>query len=405
MLSTRFRAGAALTAAALVFAGGCAAQQLKRLEPRLELRAAAQHLAQAKQAGFTVRLDGSADDLIAAVKKQDSTFSADDAKALRTLFHSSATVAYDQTGDRTLLAATVDGVAGTEIRLVDKTLYLKAPVAELAAKFGVDPAEVAEERKDATAETPSAGALFDGRWVAVDLKDFGKLTEGAAGVPTDHLDTAKTRAELEKSATSLFEGASIVRDAADPRHLVVTSSTTKAYAEVKRLSTALGSALGEDALGEEADDLPAAPKERPIVIDVWTDQQKLTAVEVNLLQFVDGAAGRATIRLDVTTGTPITAPTDATKIDTSALTAPGPPTGSATDMAEMLGYDALDRADEAAGKPADHLQEAIEGLAGTGAKAKIVRRGVAQVTAAGGKACLKLPRTTEGEPTVTKGAC
>lgn len=312
-------------------------------------------------------------------------------------------------GVTALLAATVDGVAGAEIRVVGPTLYAKAPVADLAKKFGAAGDDVAEIREEATAGTPGVGAFFDGRWVSADLKEAGS----SAGLPTRDVDAAKTITELQTSAANLVDGATIVRDAADTKHLVVTSSTTKAYAEIKRLVTAVGGAHGS----EITEEIGQAPADRPIVLDLWVDDEKLTAAEVNLLQFVDGAAGRVALRLEVTTGTPISAPENATKIDTSALSglAGTGPVGAGVDLddissdpvlsAGMRGYQAQALAAEAGGKPADHLKKAIAVMGGTAAKAKIVRRGVAEMTFRGAKACLKVPSSLAKEPVVTEGPC
>jgi hypothetical protein len=323
----RFVAGATAGVATLALIGACA-QQVERLEPGLELRAAGQHLAAEKQAGFTLKVTGSADDLIAAMKAQaakdksdDGPWTDDDTSSLRKVLNSSVTVAYDQAGpgaddDRMRLAATVDGVEGTELRVVDKMLYVKAPVDELAQKFGAAAGDVSSARKGATEDSPAFGAFFDGGWVSFDTKDAAGLPATALGVPTGKTDNAKTLAELKSSASNLFKGAQITRDAADPRHLVVTSSTAKAYTELKRLVTTVSGAQAK----EMSDAFDKAPKDRPIVVDLWVDNEKLTALELNLLQFIDGATGRVALRLDMTTGQPITAPEGATKIDPKALT-------------------------------------------------------------------------------------
>lgn len=410
MRTKRFLAGAAAGVAALALAGGCA-QQVKRLEPAMELRAAAEHLAAEKQAGFTVKVTGSADDLINGLRQQaskdtgyDDAWTADDTNSLRTLLNSSVTVAYDLGGagtddDRMQLSVAVDGVEGTELRIVGKTLYARTPVTELAKKFGAGVDDVASMRMQATALTPTLGAFFDGGWVSLDVKDAAGLPGASLGLPT--ADTTKTVAELKTSASNLFAGATIVRDTADPKHLIITSSTTKAYTEMKRLVAALSGTNG----AYMADEVGDAPKDRPIVLDLWIDDQKLTALELNLLQFVDGASGRAALRLDMTTSAPISAPQDATKIDPAALTALQNGAVDATGEAEMLGYEVLDRAQEDGGQPASYLKQAIADLAGPGITAKIVRRGVAEVTVSGAKACLKLPTTSTKEPTVTPGAC
>jgi hypothetical protein len=382
MRTKRFLAGTAAGAVALSVAGGCAAQQIRSLEPKLELRTAAQHLADARQAGFTLKLTGSADDLIKALEVP-----AGEADVVRTLFSSSVTIAYDE--QRARLAATVGDVTGTEIRFVDGTVYAKAPMAELAEKFGGDLETV---RREAVTEVPALGTFFDGGWIAVDAKE---AAQGAYGLSEEDLDAKKALTELRAGASNLLEGAEVVRDPADRGHLTVTSSTTKAYAEVKRLMSTVGGPLGEE--------LGAAPPDRPIVLDLWVADGKLTAAEVNVLQFVDGATGRAAVRLEVSTGEPITAPEGANRIDPVVLGSTGVSlAGGAVEEAEALGFEAMMLAGTQGGKPAGHLAALAEDAE---ASAKIVRRGVAQVVVGGKAACVTVPDSVGGEPKVVAGEC
>jgi hypothetical protein len=327
MRAKRFLAGALAGVTTLTVIGGCAAQQIKALEPKLELRNAAQQLADAQQAGFTLKVSGNADDLIAAVKLEakqnesaDAELTADDTTALRQLFKSSLTVAYDKAGagtgdDSAMIAATVDGLTGTEIRYVDGSLYAKVPVADLATKFGATAADVKSLSDGAVGEVPGLDAFFDGKWVSVDSKEITDLARAGTGLPAQDLEQAKLVKELTTSATNLVDGASVARDSADDKHLIVTSSTAKAYAEAKHFATVVNEELGSE--------FAEPPKDRPIVLDLWVDGGKLTAAEINVLQFVDGATGRVAARLEVTTGAPITAPEGATKIDFTGLLGPG----------------------------------------------------------------------------------
>jgi hypothetical protein len=326
MRSKRLLAGALAGATTLTVIGGCAAKQIATLEPKLELRNAAQQLGDAQQAGFTLKLTGNPDDLIAAAKladKTDKTGKATDTDPaeLRRVFNSSITFGYDKAGsgtadDRSMMLATVDGVAGTEIRSVDGKLYAKAPVSEIAAKFGATPAQVKELTDDSVGDVPGLGAFFAGKWVSLDVKKLTDLASTATTnkVPKQDLDQAKVMKEFSTGADNLLDGATIVRDTADRKHLVVTTSTTKAYAEAKRIAVAV-----DKSLGQEMND---APKDKPIVLDLWIDGGKFTAAEINVLQFIDGATGRVAARIEMTTGAPIAAPEGATTIDLTGLAKP-----------------------------------------------------------------------------------
>ncbi|MEU8821079.1 hypothetical protein [Actinoplanes sp. NPDC048796] len=415
----RLLAGTAAGATALAFAGACA-QQIKQIEPKLELRNAASQLSEAKQTGFTVKVTGSPDDLAAGLKLEDPA-DVPDADTLKKLFNSSFTIATDKAGegdkdDRASLSATIDGVTGTELRVVDGVVYVKAPVQELATKFGAAASDITEMRQGLSSELPEASALFDGKWVSVDV---AKVTEGALGKATptqDPAQAAKLQSEIQTSAKNLFESAQIVRDSADPAHLTVTSSTTKGYEEFKRLAGVFGKELGTDVTKE----LPKAPKERPITLDLWIKDEKLTAIEVNFLQFIDGATGRAALRFEVTTGSEIAVPEGATKIDPSKLTsglagagATSPSAGgglsgldgdTAYTEARLLALDVQLRQLEK-GNVNTYLKQAVaeRNAEGDGVKAAVVRGGVAQVTADGAFACVKV--SASKEPVVTKGRC
>src|SRR5689334_16437841 len=145
MRANRFLAGGLAGVTALAVVAGCA-DTIKQVEPRLALRDAAQQLGQQRQGGFAVKFTGSVDDLIAAAKK-DVDFPADGAESIRSIFNTTLTVGYDQDAKATSVNATIGGVGGTEIRVVDQTLYLKAPVTELVKKFGGAPSDLDEFRR------------------------------------------------------------------------------------------------------------------------------------------------------------------------------------------------------------------------------------------------------------------
>ncbi|MEU4689297.1 hypothetical protein [Actinoplanes sp. NPDC023714] len=347
MRVTRLIAGALAGVTTLTVIAGCAGDKLEALEPKLELRNAAEQLGEAKQAGFTIKINGSADDLVAAAKLDaaksgdpEDELTDEDAKVLRQLFNSSFTIAYDKAGegvedDRGSIAATVDGVSGTEIRYVDKTMFIKAPITELATKFGASADDIKTLSDQAVGSLGGLDAFFAGKWVSIDSTKLGDLAETGAGVPAKDVEEQKVLAELSTSAENLLEGADIVRDENDDTHLVVTSSTAKAYTEIERLVKALDSSLAETVKPS------AAPLDKPVVLDLWIKDGKLTAAEINMLQFIDGATGRVALRLEVTTGAAIDAPQDVTKIDVDGLlksmkTPPslGADTGAGADLTE-----------------------------------------------------------------------
>ncbi|BEL07162.1 hypothetical protein Q0Z83_053530 [Actinoplanes sichuanensis] len=429
----RFVAGAVASITALTLTVGCA-NQIQQLEPKLELKKAAEDLGAAEKVGFTIKAGGSVDDLIAVAKKEsagdEEPFTDEDADILRKLYNSSFTVAWDKAGegvtdDKALINATIDGVTGAEVRVVDQVAYLKIPVKDLATKFGATAADVDEMAAEASAEVPGVEKLVEGGWVSIAAADLEKFTSEAGFNVTpsasSQAENDKVAAELKTSAENLLNGADVVRDAADSTHLTVTTTTTKAFAEVKRFVEALEkiatkdqASILDEAIGSELDTPPA---EKPIVLDLWIDNGKFKAFEVNYLQFVDGATGRASVRVEISTGAEITAPTDATKLDLApifeafgGLGGAGLGTGGeggndAKVWAELVGQQAVLSALAQGGKPAKYLKQAADETAFGDIKIKVVRTGVAQVNSGASVACVTVPATTSGKPKVVEAAC
>lgn len=428
----RFLAGTLAGVTALAVVAGCA-KQIQQLEPKLELKKAAEALGATGKAGFTLKAGGSVDDLIALAKKDSGTgedaFTDDDADMIRKLYNSSFTIAWDKAGDgvkddKASVSAVIDGVTGAEIRVVDQVVYVKAPIADLAAKFGASTADVNAMRKEMGASIDGVDTLVDGGWVSLSLTDLQKFSTGTTGVTpsADPAQNEQVANEIKASAQSLIEGAEVVRDEKDKTHLTVTTSTVKAYEQGKRLVETLSRIGGEstsgvldEALGSELD---KAPADKPIVLDLWVDNGVFKAFEINLLQFADGATGRASLRVELTTGGDIAVPGDAKKIDVSKIiesigsAGAGPggladagAGGSAEEWADIVGSQAMLLAATKGGKPATHLKEAAAKMTLPGVTVKVVRSGSAQVTSGGSVACVTVPSSTDGDPKVVAHAC
>jgi hypothetical protein len=425
----RFLAGALAGVTALTLSVGCA-KQMQQLEPKLELKKAAESLGATGSAGFTVKAGGNVEDLIALAKKESGTgkeaFTDEDADVLRKLYNSSFTIAWDKAGDgaaddKALINATIDGVTGAEMRVVDEVAYLKVPVNELAAKFGASTRDIDSFEKEIGSAVEGIDTLIDGGWVSVALTDLKKLSEGTTGAApsADPEQSKKLAAELKTSAENLLEGAEVVRDKKDKTHLIVTTSTVKAFEQGKRLVEALKKTAGESASGllDETlgSELKKAPADKPIVMDLWIDNGTFKAFEINFLQFVEGNTGRATVRVEISTGADITAPADTRKLDLSrifgAIGSPGAGSssgsgdGQAKAWADMVGSQAVLLAMAEGGKPAAYLKKAAADSAVPGITVKVVRRGVAEVTAGSSVACVTVPATSSGRPKVVQRAC
>lgn len=428
----RFLAGAVAGTAVLALSVGCA-NQYQQLEPKLELKKAAESLGAAGGTGFTVKAGGSVDDLIALAKKDSGTgadaFTDEDADILRKLYNSSFTVAWDKAGesvtdDKALINATIDGVTGLEMRVVDQVIYVKVPVKDLATKFGATTAEVDEIAQGLGKEMPGLDNLIDGGWVSISAADLEKISKesGAPASPTNTAESDRIAEELKISAENLLQDAEVVRDANDKTHLIVTTTTVKAHTEAKRfieaakkVATKEHAEVLDEAIGSELGKVPA---DKPIVMDLWIDNGNFKAFEINLLQFVEGNTGRASVRVEVAGKTDIAAPAGATKLDLAPIfeaiagggagavgAGSGSGGGDAKTWADLVGRQAVLLAVTEGGKPSAHLKAAAAEMALPSITVKVVRTGVAQVTSGSSVACVTVPATTSGEPKVVAAAC
>ncbi|SDY38943.1 hypothetical protein SAMN05444365_102105 [Micromonospora pattaloongensis] len=409
-------------AAASLVVGGLAAGCARELEPGLALRNAAGSLADAQRAAFTVKLTGNADDLVAALalageKSADAEPpSASDVESLRKVFNSTLTVGYDKAGtgpedDRAFLSATINGVSGAELRVVDGVAYAKAPVPELTTMFGVPDAELAELRSTAGMVAPGMAALFDGGWVSQNVEELTKLGgAGPVGADAAAVDPAKLTAEFTTSAENLLNSAELTRHAEDRDRIVATVRTKNAYDEAVRLAKAVQPELAGEIDSSEA------PADRPIRIDLWVQDDKLTAVELDVIQLVEGAKGRVAVRVEIATGREIVAPEGATPLDLpdmdelSELAGAGEiPAAGGPEAARGLAY-ALDvtatgiAAEENVRPTSRHLKQAAQEMVMEDVTVRVLAGNRATVTVDGGTVCLDLNRP-EGKGRVTDGAC
>jgi hypothetical protein len=319
----RILTGVLAGATALTLAAGCG---VERFGPKLEMVLAAQDLAAATRAGFTLKAGGRVEDLIAAAQKDaradGRTLSATEAGDLRKIYNSSLTVAWDRAGrgdddDRYLVRAVADGIVAGEMRVVDEVTYARVAFPALVAKFGGSAADLKAIRKQLGRSNAGVDTLTGGGWVWVSPADVEELTQRAiaAAPAADPEREQQISTEIVTSMENLISSADVTYDPKDRTHLIVTTSTARAYREGVRLVEAMQKLAGEPVESLLDGDLDAAPADRPIVLDLWIDEGRFRAFEIDFLQFVEGSTGRAGLRVEFTRGTRITAPGDADRLD------------------------------------------------------------------------------------------
>jgi hypothetical protein len=328
----RFLTGVLAGATILTLTVGCS---VPRSGPKLAILMAAQDLVTAGKAGFTLKAGGKVEDLIAVLKKEAAadggTFTAEDAGLLRKIYHSSLTIAWDKAGsgvaddDKFLTEAVIDGVVGAEVRVVHGVTYVRVSFRKLAAKFGASKADIDSIRQGLGPTTAGVHTLTAGGWVWISAADMEKFAQNAAaGAPQSDPELNKKYAtEVITSAQNLIGSANVAYDKKDKTHLIVTTSTAKAYKEAERLVEATQKIADSPTAGMLNEtfgaDLEKAPADRPIVLDLWIDKGRFKAFEFNFLQFVEGSTGRAGLRVEFNGGTDIIAPSNAKKLDLNRI--------------------------------------------------------------------------------------
>ena len=267
-----------LAVAAVVFAGACGGENAAE-NPQGSLNDAVDALSE--YAGFTITLsvDSTSDDLV-AISEGGLT-----AEQAQQILDSSFTVSSTNTEDpkeaEAEFSVDIAGKADSfELKFVDGTMYLRADVAGLMEIFGADPAQL-------DAFTQQAGSqpgfefvepALNGEWIA--MSGFDQLLQ-QAGASQNDLTGAQQKA-IDGFAQALSENTNVEAGDKDGpgTHLVVTANLRDLYQAILQLQSSLGEAAGEMPPVEEVPD-------EDMTIDTWVDGDRLTQIQLDLVQFKD----------------------------------------------------------------------------------------------------------------------
>lgn len=274
---------------------------------------------------FVVRLDSDTDSLIALSADEGGTpMEQEDAQKLLDSSFSMATTDEEDPAERnTEIQVNVAGNEdAVEARAIDKALYLRAEVREIAELLGQSPSELDRLAAESPPGFEFLGPAIDGEWLAVDnLEELSRqLTGGMAPTPdagaqqqfVDHVGTA-----LEGSSEVTSEG----EDDAGHR-LVAKVSVREFYEQIRGSLQSLAGQLPKGSL-PPATEVP----DEDVSFDVWVDGGEVSQMRLDLLQLevfgdepVPEGVDRLAILIEVEGfGDSVDVPDDAVEVDTTAL--------------------------------------------------------------------------------------
>jgi hypothetical protein len=329
--------------------------------PKEKVQAAFQNLEQSSSAGFTLKLDSSEADInkINAAQPKADKMSASDLKSFKQVVDGKVTMnvtapdgktfadvqkTATATSNENLLkdpkafetamknsgsfaVSVVSGDSGlVEFATKDGVIYLRADAQKIADMAGQNLSSVSGSlgQLPPVIATPVQKAL-DGKWVSLDLVKTVQLLdkEGlldqlptedgtAAGAAADPAKVTKLITDLQAS----YDADSVVTEADGGYQVSVPYEKT-----ADAIQSDLVALVGKDGAADFRKELKQAPNDN-LVFTVKVDGDKLTGVNVDLMQFMDkpveGAKFAVDLAVDPEAGA-VQVPSDATAIDIAGI--------------------------------------------------------------------------------------
>ncbi|MDQ3945723.1 MAG: hypothetical protein M3357_11340 [Actinomycetota bacterium] len=271
--------------------------------PRLAVREAAQTTFDENRGRFTLSVVGDEADMATLFEVPE-----EDRRYLDVLRKGRIVVSLDggdqdsTDDDRFALGLDVGDVDGAiEVRMVDKTMYVRGDVAGLARLFEADAGALSS--LVAGAREAGFGFVADavaGRWLSVDLAPLEAMANGVAqqrGGELPDMGSAQFSKLLEAVSKTFGEDVDVKRldqeDAGQHYRLTVP---------VRRVYERLAPVFGELFASVPGMALPPATEvpDRTISLDVWTSDGRINRAELDLGQFApQPPAGRVALRVEI----------------------------------------------------------------------------------------------------------
>jgi len=307
-------------------------------DPKAQVVSAFQSFEDASNAGFTLKLDSTVEDIQKINAAQDDTdqMSASDLDALEKVLSGSLTMNMSAPDGKTFgelqdsaagtdsqnlltdpqaleaamkdqgsfaMSVVLDGSGLVDFVTKDGILYLRADADKIAdlADQDISSATSMLGQLPSSISTP-AQALLDGDWISLDLvqtvkvlDEQGLLDELAAQDDASMADAALNQAKLESLVASLqaaIESDAQITETDDGYQVSVPYEQT-----ADAIQDDLVDLLGKQQVNEFRKELKKAPSDN-FVFDVSVDDDKLTGINVDLVQFMEESVD-ATFAVDL----------------------------------------------------------------------------------------------------------
>lgn len=307
----------ASTALSLTACGGTAGPDPAE-DPKAALVSALESMEEYDGVELDISLDTDTDSLVAV---SEGELQREDAETIAaSSINIKSVSAEDPDEAQSEMVADIEGNA-VEMRMVDKVVYLRGDVRELAERFGASQEELDQAAREAPPEFDFIGPALDGEWIAIE--NLEQLQE-QMGIPTPDPEAQQQMAEDLKRAVE--EEAQVTSEGDDDvgHHLVATMGVREMWQAIEPSLRSLASAGFPAESFPKASDLP----DEEVSLDVWVADDKVEQMVLDFKQFEGWEDGedfpegveRLGLLMDVAEFTDdVEAPEDAHSVDAQTL--------------------------------------------------------------------------------------
>jgi hypothetical protein len=354
---------AGITMAVALGVTGCG--EVQKLSAKEQVSDALSGFENAKSATFTVSIDSSVADIAAISKAQDDPMSASDQANLAKVLDGDVVMAVEAADGKTFGDAGADtsaitgsqdlstllgdpqklsemlkkqGAFSTSVRLsgnslvdlrsVNGVIYAKADVKKILELAGEKPDTLDQQLSGLPPAMAPLAKAAKGEWVSLDLakaaeaaKESGLLDALPKATPSPTVDAAKLNKLIESLKKAYQDKATITELKEDDQRGDGFRLSAPAKQVAEAVSPDLIALVGKTAEAEVRKAITEIP-DKNFSLDVWVKDDKLTAVALDLTQFLDkpvpGKKLAVDVDIDVDSGK-VEAPSGVTEIDVKEL--------------------------------------------------------------------------------------
>lgn len=350
--------------AVAVGVAGCGEVQ-KQLTAKDQVTNALANFDTAKSATFTMKLAGTPADVEAIAKAEGEPLSASERKALAQVLAGDVVVSIAAPEGKTLgdlsksatgtaapqdlqsllgdpqalgalleqqgssaIAVNLGGASLAEVRSIDGLIYVRADAKKILTLAGEDPAAVDRQLDGLPPSLAPLAKAVNNEWVSIDLvkaataaKEGGLLEALPTPTATPSIDAAKVQRLIASLKAAYQQKATIseLGEAGERGTGYRLSAPAKQVAQA--VSDDLIAIAGKGSEAQIRKGINGLPDQN-VALDLWVKDDRLTAVALDITQFLDKPANGKKLSLDVGINVDsgeVTAPTGATEFDVKAF--------------------------------------------------------------------------------------